>query len=44
VTPHVAGLTDFTYREICVRPAQAVAAVLRGAEPDPSCIYGAATR
>jgi len=35
VTPHVAGLTDVTYREICVRPAEAVHAILTGAAPDP---------
>ena len=34
VTPHVAGLTDVTYREICVRPARAVAQIVNGAEPD----------
>ena len=43
VTPHVAGLTDVTYREICVRPAEAVVALLTGAEPDPRCVYQAAT-
>lgn len=40
VTPHVAGLTDTTYREICVRPAHAVAQVLRGEAPDPACRFG----
>ena len=35
VTPHVAGLTDVTYREICVRPAEAVTAILTGIAPDP---------
>jgi phosphoglycerate dehydrogenase-like enzyme len=44
VTPHVAGLTDVTYREICVRTVEAVVAVLTGGEPDPRCIYGGATR
>jgi phosphoglycerate dehydrogenase-like enzyme len=39
ITPHVAGLTDVTYREICVRTASAVAAVLTGADPDPRCVY-----
>ncbi len=38
VTPHVAGLTDVTYREICVRPAEAVNAILTGAAPDPRWI------
>lgn len=40
VTPHVAGLTDVTYREICVRPAEAVVAVLTGIDPDPRCLFG----
>lgn len=39
VTPHVAGLTDVTYREICVRPARAVVQVLNGVAPDPACVY-----
>lgn len=39
ITPHVAGLTDVTYREICVRPCAAVAALLVGGDPDPSCIF-----
>jgi phosphoglycerate dehydrogenase-like enzyme len=43
VTPHVAGLTDVTYREICVRPAEAVVAILTGSAPDPACVYGAST-
>ncbi len=40
VTPHVAGLTDVTYREICVRPARSVAQVVNGSEPDPACVFG----
>jgi D-3-phosphoglycerate dehydrogenase len=39
ITPHVAGLTDVTYREICLRPAEAVAAILGGSEPDPRWIF-----
>ena len=39
ITPHVAGLTDLTYREICVEPAAAAVAILNGEEPDPTCIY-----
>ena len=39
VTPHVAALTDGTYREICVRPATAAVAILRGEQPDPNCVY-----
>ena len=30
VTPHVASFTDRTYRQLCVVPAQAVAAIIRG--------------
>jgi phosphoglycerate dehydrogenase-like enzyme len=41
VTPHVAGLTDVTYREICVRPAEAVTAILTGVAPDPRWVYAA---
>lgn len=40
VTPHVAGLTDVTYREICLRPAEAVVRVLEGGEPDPATVFG----
>lgn len=39
ITPHVAGLTDVTYREICVRPAAAAVAILAGERPDPTCVY-----
>ena len=39
ITPHVAGLTDVTYREICVEPAAAAVAILTGTEPDPTCVY-----
>ncbi len=39
VTPHVAALTDTTYREICVRTAAAVAAILDGKDPDPSTVH-----
>jgi D-3-phosphoglycerate dehydrogenase len=39
VTPHVAGLTDVTYRAICVEPAAAAVAILNGDRPDPTCIY-----
>jgi len=39
VTPHVAALTDVTYREICVRTADAVAAVLTGRDPDPRTVF-----
>jgi phosphoglycerate dehydrogenase-like enzyme len=40
ITPHVAGLTDVTYRAICVRPAEAVVCVLDGRDPDPACVFG----
>jgi D-3-phosphoglycerate dehydrogenase len=39
ITPHVAGLTDVTYREICVGPAAAAIAILAGQQPDPTCVY-----
>jgi phosphoglycerate dehydrogenase-like enzyme len=39
ITPHVAGLTDVTYRAICVEPAAAAVAILTGAEPDPTCVF-----
>ena len=39
ITPHVAGLTDVTYREICVGPASAAVAILAGRQPDPTCVY-----
>jgi len=39
ITPHVAGLTDVTYRAICVEPAAAAVAILSGDRPDPSCIH-----
>ncbi len=39
LTPHVAALTDSTYREICVRTARNVLAVLRGGEPEVASIW-----
>ncbi len=39
VTPHVAGLTDVTYREICLRPAEAVSAILAGTAPDVRWVF-----
>jgi phosphoglycerate dehydrogenase-like enzyme len=39
VTPHVAALTDTTYRELCVGPAAAVAAIVSGVQPDPAYVY-----
>lgn len=39
VTPHVAALTDVTYRKICVRTADAVACVVEGRSADPRNLY-----
>ena len=39
VTPHVSALTDVTYREICMRPAEAVVAILAGQQPDPTTVF-----
>jgi phosphoglycerate dehydrogenase-like enzyme len=39
VTPHVAGLTDVTYREICVGPTEAVTAILDGLAPDRRWVF-----
>jgi D-3-phosphoglycerate dehydrogenase / 2-oxoglutarate reductase len=39
ITPHVAGLTDVTFRDICVGPAAATIAILAGQQPDPTCVY-----
>jgi phosphoglycerate dehydrogenase-like enzyme len=39
ITPHVAGLTDITYRAICVGPAAAAVAILAGEQPDPTCLF-----
>ena len=39
VTPHVAGLTDVTYRALCVRPVEAVVAILDGREPDSAAVF-----
>lgn len=41
VTPHVAAFTDATYRELCVGPAEAIAAVLRGELPDQRFVLAA---
>jgi phosphoglycerate dehydrogenase-like enzyme len=38
ITPHVAGLTDVTYRAICVGPAAATIKILAGEQPDPTCV------
>ncbi|WP_040494109.1 2-hydroxyacid dehydrogenase [Ilumatobacter nonamiensis] len=39
VTPHVAGLTDVTYRAICMLPCHAVASILAGDDPDPAAVF-----
>ena len=39
ITPHVAGLTDVTFREICLGPAAATVAILLGDQPDPTCVH-----
>jgi phosphoglycerate dehydrogenase-like enzyme len=41
VTPHVAALTDATYRAMCVRTARNVLAILRGDPVDERSIYKA---
>lgn len=39
VTPHVAALTEETYREMCLRTASNVLAILRGDSPERESIY-----
>lgn len=39
VTPHVAALTEETYREMCLRTAGNVLAILRGEPPEQEAIY-----
>ena len=39
LTPHTAALTDRTYREICVRTARNVLAVLGGEQPEAEAVY-----
>jgi D-3-phosphoglycerate dehydrogenase / 2-oxoglutarate reductase len=39
LTPHIAAITDATYREMCTRAASAVHALLMGNAPEPACIY-----
>lgn len=39
ITPHVAALTEETYREMCVRTAKNVLAVLRGEQPEHESVY-----
>jgi phosphoglycerate dehydrogenase-like enzyme len=39
ITPHIAALTDRTYRAICVETAANVLAILRGQPPDPQSLF-----
>jgi len=39
LTPHVAGLTDRTYREVCLFCARNVLAVIQGERPDLRSVY-----
>ena len=38
VTPHVAAITDVTYRDMCVITAQEVVSILRGNAPTPELV------
>jgi D-3-phosphoglycerate dehydrogenase / 2-oxoglutarate reductase len=39
-TPHIAALTDRTYRTMCVSTAENVLAILRGEQPAAGSVYG----
>ena len=39
ITPHIAAITDTTYRAMCVRTASNVLAVLRGQAPEMESVY-----
>jgi D-3-phosphoglycerate dehydrogenase len=39
LTPHVAGLTDRTYREVCLYCASNVIAVIKGESPDAASLF-----
>jgi D-3-phosphoglycerate dehydrogenase len=41
ITPHIAALTDVTYRTMCVRTAANLLAVLRGEQPEAASLYRA---
>jgi D-3-phosphoglycerate dehydrogenase / 2-oxoglutarate reductase len=41
LTPHVAGLTDATYRQVCLYCARNVLAVLSNSAPDDASVYRA---
>jgi D-3-phosphoglycerate dehydrogenase / 2-oxoglutarate reductase len=39
ITPHIAAITDTTYRAMCVRTAANVLALLRGEAPEAASVY-----
>jgi phosphoglycerate dehydrogenase-like enzyme len=39
ITPHIAAITDTTYRAMCVRTASNVLALLHGEVPEPASVY-----
>ena len=39
ITPHVASLTQNTYRKLCVYTAENLARVLTGSEPEAASVY-----
>ncbi|MDQ2996528.1 MAG: phosphoglycerate dehydrogenase [Chloroflexota bacterium] len=39
ITPHIAAITDTTYRAMCVRTVSNVLAVLRGEAPEAASVY-----
>ena len=39
ITPHIAAITDTTYRAMCVRTASNVLAILRGETPEAASVY-----
>lgn len=39
ITPHIAAITDVTYRTMCVRTANNVLAILRGEQPEVQAVY-----
>jgi D-3-phosphoglycerate dehydrogenase / 2-oxoglutarate reductase len=40
LTPHVAGLTDKTYREVCLYCAENLLAVVKGGVPEQKSVFG----
>jgi len=41
ITPHVSSLTRSTYRDMCLRSARNVLALLAGESPEPGCVFNA---